>query len=87
MTTLDNFNNNCGKITAKPVLPSAPDPTWTDPDPHGLTIGESQIDPILVDLWSTNTRDIACEHSSKRASNKRKHQASKLASTKQASMP
>ena len=24
MTTLDNFNNNCGKITAKPVLPSAP---------------------------------------------------------------
>ena len=22
--TLDNFNNNCGKITAKPVLPSAP---------------------------------------------------------------
>ena len=23
--TLDNFNNNCGKITAKPVLPSAPE--------------------------------------------------------------
>ena len=35
LMTLDNFNNNCGKITAKPGLPSAPvfPPTLTFPDP------------------------------------------------------
>ena len=61
--TLDNFNNNCGKITAKPVLPSAPEYLWVFLHIHQeLTVPWWGQNGNFVPTWGQNQHNSNMHH-------------------------